>query len=506
MRFMTRVVLSMGLPALAVLACGAGVGGGVLALNRGLENYFEHDDAMAEAAVEMYAQGLQMGQALRNVVIDPKNPKAYDNLSAADKAFAAAQEMARNAATADNRDALAEIDQLRSAWRAQQTAVLNLAANDQPAAIASLKRDETPRWRALRERLVALKKTAAEDKVAAHRAAEEALKTASTLAISLAVLCVLGCAYSLWALKRRLDVELGGDPGEARDALARVESGDLLSHVPVRSGDQRSLMAAIARMQLAMRGFVSGINQAAHSIGSATGEIAGGNLDLSARTERQASSLQQVAASMEELGSTVAHNTESARQAAGLSDQANAIAVQGGTAVQAVVNTMSAISAHSQKIAEITNVIDGIAFQTNILALNAAVEAARAGEQGRGFAVVASEVRTLAQRSAQAAKEIKGLIGENVSKVEQGSTQVQDAGETMRDVVAQIGRVSSLIREIAHATGEQGDGLRQVSQAVSQLDDATQQNAALVEQAGAAAESLNLQATQLTGLVSAFKV
>ncbi|OGB02113.1 MAG: hypothetical protein A3G29_05600 [Burkholderiales bacterium RIFCSPLOWO2_12_FULL_64_99] len=506
MKFMTRVVLSMGLPALAVVACGIGVGGGVFVLNRGLQGYFEHDDAMAEAAVEMYSQGLQMGQALRNVVIDPTDQKARDNLQSADQAFAAAHDKARVAATDENRASLAQIESLRSAWREKQTAVLDLAAGDQSAAIAMLKRDETPRWRALRERLLELKQTAASNKTAARQSAEKALNSASALALSLAVLCVLGCAYSLWALRRRLELELGGDPSDARHALALVESGDLLCRVPVRGGDTQSLMAAIGRMQAAMRSLVAEINQAAHSIGTATGEIAGGNLDLSARTERQASSLQQVAASMEELGSAVDHNTESARQATTLSSEANDIAIKGGAAVQAVVDTMSGISAQSQKIAEITNVIDGIAFQTNILALNAAVEAARAGEQGRGFAVVASEVRLLAQRSAQAAKEINGLIGENVNKVEQGAAQVQSAGDTMHDVVAQIGRVSGLIREIANATGEQSDGLRQVSQAVSLLDEATQQNAALVEEAGAAAESLHQQAGQLTALVSAFKV
>ncbi len=506
MRFMTRVVLSMGLPALAVVACGIGVGGGVIALNRGLEGYFQHDDAMAEAAVEMYAQGLQMGQALRNVVIDPNNPKARDNLQAADKAFTEAHGKARAAAMEADQASLEQIEQLRGAWKEKQVAVLELAAGDQSAAIALLKTEETPKWRALREQLLDLKKSASSNKAEAREAAEKALNTASAIAVSVALLCVLGCAYSLWSLRRRLEAELGGDPSDARHALAMVESGDLLSQVPVRSGDTQSLMAAIGRMQNAMRGLVGQINQAAHSIGTATAEIAGGNMDLSSRTERQASSLQQIAASMEELGSAVEHNTESARQATNLSSDANSTAIKGGAAVQAVVDTMSGISAQSQKIAEITNVIDGIAFQTNILALNAAVEAARAGEQGRGFAVVASEVRSLAQRSAQAAKEINGLIGENVSKVEQGAVQVQNAGETMRDVVAQIGRVSSLIREIANATGEQSDGLRQVSQAVTLLDEATQQNAALVEEAGAAAESLNQQARQMTTLVSTFKV
>jgi methyl-accepting chemotaxis protein len=196
MKFMTRVVLSMGLPALAVVACGIGVGGGVFVLNRGLQGYFEHDDAMAEAAVEMYSQGLQMGQALRNVVIDPTDQKARDNLQSADQAFAAAHDKARVAATDENRASLAQIESLRSAWREKQTAVLDLAAGDQSAAIAMLKRDETPRWRALRERLLELKQTAASNKTAARQSAEKALNSASALALSLWRYCASWVAHT----------------------------------------------------------------------------------------------------------------------------------------------------------------------------------------------------------------------------------------------------------------------------------------------------------------------
>jgi methyl-accepting chemotaxis protein len=227
---------------------------------------------------------------------------------------------------------------------------------------------------------------------------------------------------------------------------------------------------------------------------------------LSSRTEQQASNLQQTAASMEQMTSVVNQNAETARQANQLAMGATQVAAKGGAVVGEVVTTMDAITASSRKIADIIGVIDGIAFQTNILALNAAVEAARAGEQGRGFAVVAAEVRTLAQRSAQAAREIKGLIGESVDKVETGSRLVADAGQTMGEIVQQVKRVSDLIGEITSATLEQSNGIGQVNQAVTQLDQMTQQNAALVEQSAAAAQSLRDQASHLTDAVAVFKL
>ena len=286
-----------------------------------------------------------------------------------------------------------------------------------------------------------------------------------------------------------------------------VASGDLTSNIEVRSRDEiGELQQALAEMNTRLSEIVSQVRNSSDSIATGSQEIATGNADLSQRTEEQASNLEQTAASMEELTATVQQNTDSANQAKQLAMRASTVAQQGRQAVERVVSTMEGISQSSRKIADIIGVIDGIAFQTNILALNAAVEAARAGEQGRGFAVVAGEVRTLAQRSAQAAKEIKGLIDESVERVGAGSGHVATAGETMAEVVTSVKRVSDLVAEISAASREQSTGIGQVGDAVQQLDQVTQQNAALVEQSAAASESLQLQAQQLTSIVSFFRL
>ncbi|HZE90771.1 MAG TPA: methyl-accepting chemotaxis protein, partial [Rhizobacter sp.] len=266
------------------------------------------------------------------------------------------------------------------------------------------------------------------------------------------------------------------------------------------------LLDALSRMQAKLRQTVSGVRQSAESVATASAEISQGNNDLSQRTEQQASALQETAASMEELSSTVKQNADNAHQANQLAMKASTVAISGGEVVNRVVETMKGINDSSKKISDIISVIDGIAFQTNILALNAAVEAARAGEQGRGFAVVASEVRGLAQRSAEAAKQIKTLISNSVDRVEQGSQLVDQAGVTMQDVVASIRRVTDIMGEISSASLEQSAGVGQVGQAITQMDQATQQNAALVEQSAAAAESLKGQAQQLVGAVAVFKL
>ncbi len=293
----------------------------------------------------------------------------------------------------------------------------------------------------------------------------------------------------------------------AREVAERVRDGDLSVAIHDAARDEFTpLISALANMQHALTAVVSEVRSNAESVASASGQIAAGNQDLSSRTEQQASSLEQTAASMEELTSTVKQNADNAQQANQLAMSASEVATKGGAVVGQVVATMASINESSRKVADIIGVIDGIAFQTNILALNAAVEAARAGEQGRGFAVVASEVRSLAQRSAAAAKEIKGLIDSSVGSVEAGTRLVGEAGETMDEIVCSVRRVTDIMGEITAASKEQSIGIDQINQAISQMDDVTQQNAALVEEAAAAASSLQQQSGNLVDAVGVFRL
>jgi len=294
---------------------------------------------------------------------------------------------------------------------------------------------------------------------------------------------------------------------EAVRVASAVASGDLTQDIPVRSNDETGkLMQALKRMNDSLVDIVGRVRTGTDTIVSASGQIASGNLDLSSRTEQQASSLEETASAMDELNSTVRQNEDNARQANQLALAASDVAVRGGAVVSDVVQTMGAINAASRRIADIISVIDGIAFQTNILALNAAVEAARAGEHGRGFAVVASEVRSLAQKSASAAREIKALITDSVSQVEGGTKLAQQAGATMEEVVASVRRVTDMMGEISSASAEQSAGIGQVNDAITQMDQVTQQNAALVEEAAAAAGALQEQAQHLLTAVQVFRM
>jgi methyl-accepting chemotaxis protein len=337
-------------------------------------------------------------------------------------------------------------------------------------------------------------------------AASHAYSRTIALAIGLIVAAAMVALGVALFIARGLARQLGGEPRDAASLAGQIAAGNLRITVPLKSGDRSSLMFSLGAMKNQLTTIVQGIKTSSESISVAAGEIAQGNTDLSQRTEEQAASLEETASSMQELTTTVRQNADNARQATMLATTASEIAQRGGEVVGRVVETMHGISDSSNKVAEIIGVIEGIAFQTNILALNAAVEAARAGEQGRGFAVVAGEVRTLAQRSATAAREIKELIGESGMRVEAGSRLVEEAGGTISEVVQSVKRVTDIMGEISSASEEQSTGIEQVNQAVTQMDEVTQQNAALVEEASAAAQSMAQQAQALREAVAVFQV
>ncbi|WP_332848820.1 methyl-accepting chemotaxis protein [Massilia sp. S19_KUP03_FR1] len=324
--------------------------------------------------------------------------------------------------------------------------------------------------------------------------------------IAISILGVLMAVAAGFAITSSVLKQLGGEPAYAMSVAKDIASGNLDNHILVQAGDTTSLMSSIKIMRDQLAEIVGRVRSGTETIATASNQIAAGNLDLSSRTEEQASSLEETASSMEEITSTVKQNADNARQANQLAVSASEVAVKGGVVVAQVVETMASINESSRKIVDIIGVIDSIAFQTNILALNAAVEAARAGEQGRGFAVVATEVRNLAHRSAAAAKEIKGLIDDSVSKVNAGGKLVDDAGVTMADIVQSITRVTDIVSEIASASIEQTIGIEQINSAISQMDEVTQQNAALVEESAAAAGAMQEQAAELSRIVSVFKV
>ncbi|NBW51352.1 MAG: methyl-accepting chemotaxis protein, partial [Betaproteobacteria bacterium] len=307
-------------------------------------------------------------------------------------------------------------------------------------------------------------------------------------------------------ITRSLTRQLGGEPGEVVRVANAIAQGDLTVVIPAHQQQTDSVVAAMLRMKYSLTHMAGLVHECSEQVASASEQIASGTADLSARTEEQASNLEETAASTEEIASAVKLNAEHTREASAMANETSGAALESGQHVDAMVHTMQSIAQSSKKISEIIGVIDGIAFQTNILALNAAVEAARAGEQGRGFAVVASEVRSLAQRSAEAAKEIKTLIGDSISRVATGEQQAQLAGASVQGIVGRVQRVNELMNQVSAATAEENAGFTQITEAIMQLDQVTQQNSALVEESAAAADSLKQQAARLKEVVSMFRI
>ncbi len=456
-------------------------------------------NARAISARNLVLVTAQADRSTEKAAVTAAHQKVGDSLKKLDAALASTSDV-----TPQERELFARLKEVESRYGPLALAIVGLALDDRKQeAIDKMNAECRP----LLAELVSaagryaehVEVHAAQDVTAADAAADtyEALMlTASVAAIALAVVLALVITRAIVAPINR-----------AVEVAQTVAAGDLRSDIDAKGRDETGkLLAALKAMNDSLVRIVGSVRQSSESIATGSSQIATGNADLSQRTEQQAASLQQTAASMEQMNSTVKASADTARQATQLAGSASAAALKGGEVVGQVVLTMDDITASSKKIADIIGVIDGIAFQTNILALNAAVEAARAGEQGRGFAVVASEVRSLAQRSAGAAKEIKDLIGASVEKVQAGTRLVDDARTSMDDIVSQVKRVSDLIAEISAAAIEQTGGIGQVNTAVTQLDQSTQQNAALVEESAAAADSLSQQAAKLAQAVGVFKL
>jgi methyl-accepting chemotaxis protein len=440
-------------------------------------------------------------QASARTMATTANQDLHDSLKALKATVDGAQD-----ATAKDRDLVARIVQIEARYEPLALAIVDLAASGKhEEAVVKMNDECRPLLAALlgaaKEYIDYSKALSKEDMTSS----ELAYTRLRTVLVSVSLLAAAVAAALAWIITSRLVRSLGAEPSDLSVVAERVAQGHLGPILGASRAMPGSVLASMAMMQRQLVGLIGQVKSSAECIASASHQISQGNNDLSVRTEQQASALQEAAASMEELSSTVKQNADSARQANQLAQGASVVAIKGGDVVGQVVQTMKGINESSKRIADIIGVIDGIAFQTNILALNAAVEAARAGEQGRGFAVVASEVRNLASRSAEAAKEIKGLINTSVERVDLGTDLVDQAGITMTEVVGAIQRVTDIMGQISSASSEQSTGVSQMGEAVSQMDQATQQNAALVEQCAAASESLKAQARDLVQAVAVFR-
>ncbi len=464
----------------------------------------EHSHAMLAAIADVRVR-------LRNAVLitDEKSMQAQQaKLSHSREAYDKAHgELMRMPASEKGQLLRKQIDEAAAVARPLNTQVLELGlANRNQEALALLLEKAVPAtdaWVHLLEQQLELQKqrNALVEQESQHASQQALTGLIGGNLLGLVLTIALGTLVA-----RSITGQLGGEPAAASDLARSIAKGDLGVKIQLQPGDEHSMMAHVQVMTQSLAQVVREVRQDAEGVASISTQIAQANYDLSQRTEEQASSIEETAASMEELGGAARQNAESVRQASQLAHTASDVAAKGGEVVDQVIGTMKGIHEASRKIGDIINVIDGIAFQTNILALNASVEAARAGEQGRGFAVVASEVRSLAQRSAEAAKEIKTLITTSVERVEQGSVLVDQAGTTMADVVSAIKRMTDLMSEVSVAINEQSSAVAQVSGATAQMDQVTQQNAALVEEGSAAAQNLKEQSHKMLAAVSVFKL
>jgi methyl-accepting chemotaxis protein len=509
-----RLLLAFGALAALVLLVSVIAGVSLSASQGRFATYLERDARRVQLATDMLDAANARAIAARNLVLMASESDRKAASEAVQRSHAAVNEALAALARApadqvgvEERRLLEAVQAVEALYGPVALEIVRLAeTGDRDAAVAKMNAECNP----LLSRLLTQTAAYLAHLDAAARArvveGEQAYATSSRL-LAAAALIAVGLALGLGIyITRGLVRALGAEPARLGAIAGRVAAGDLSEEGLAHGAAAGSVLASLAEMQARLAGVLGQVRSASDSIATASAEIASGTADLSQRTEEQASNLQQTAASMEQMNTGVANNAESSRQASELAAAASAAARQGGEVVGRVVDTMGAITGSSRRIGEIIGVIDSIAFQTNILALNAAVEAARAGEQGRGFAVVASEVRTLAQRSAEAAKEIKTLISHSVEQVEAGAKLVETAGAAMTDIVTRVQGVADVVGEITSATVEQRAAATEVHHAITQLDDVTQQNAALVEQSAAATESLRSQATSLASVVLGFKL
>ena len=512
-----RAQLALAFGGLAILLAGIAIFAiyGISNQSASFENYVNGVRARSEAAhLVREAVGMRAVAARNLVLVSTPADRETEKqivLQAQEDVVSNLQKLKQlskdKSASEEVRRMIDKIDGIEKLYSPVALAIVDLALHDKrDEAIIKMNNDCRPLLAAL---VSATNEYAQLTTLRSTELIKEAEENFTSARNRLVLLSVIATALAIAAgtlISKSLLKALGAEPLVLCDAVTKVANGDLTGDLRVKSTDTTSVLAALQRMQFSLAEVVSSVRQDSETVSTAAAEISAGNNDLSSRTEQQASSLEETASSMEELTSTVRQNADNARQANILAITASDIATKGGAVVSQVVGTMDSISEASRKIVDIISVIDGIAFQTNILALNAAVEAARAGEQGRGFAVVASEVRSLAQRSASAAKEIKVLIDNSVERVDLGTKLANDAGATMSEVVSSVKRVTDVIAEIVSASQEQSAGIEQINQAISEMDNVTQQNASLVEEAAAAAESLRDQAGNLVHTVSIFQL